>query len=339
MLSKCLKFCGVLVIALTMGWSQTAPAGKTSGATKTAGKTAEPPKSKAPAGALAKEPKFDVSNIDASLDPCTDFYAYSCSKWMKNNPIPADYPEWVSFSEVYEHNLHVLRGILDKAAVNDPKRTPVVQKIGDYYAACMDETAANKAGYAPLKPELERIAALKDKGEMMELIAHEAIIGPNPILGFNSGADFHDANMTIANIDQAGLTLPDRDYYLKDDPDMVEMRKMYLDHMKKMFAMIGESPEQAAESAGTVMKIETALAKASMDRTLRRDPKNLDHKLALSEVEASAPNFHLDRYFKAAGAPAFKELNVTNPEFFKQVNPLIESTPLRSGRRILPGRC
>ncbi len=335
MLSKCLKFCGVLVIALTMGWSQTAPAGKTSGATKTAGKTAEPPKSKAPAGALAKEPKFDVSNIDASLDPCTDFYAYSCSKWMKNNPIPADYPEWVSFSEVYEHNLHVLRGILDKAAVNDPKRTPVVQKIGDYYAACMDETAANKAGYAPLKPELERIAALKDKGEMMELIAHEAIIGPNPILGFNSGADFHDANMTIANIDQAGLTLPDRDYYLKDDPDMVEMRKMYLDHMKKMFAMIGESPEQAAESAGTVMKIETALAKASMDRTLRRDPKNLDHKLALSEVEASAPNFHLDRYFKAAGAPAFKELNVTNPEFFKQVNPLIESTPLQEWKTYL----
>jgi putative endopeptidase len=154
MLSRCLKFSGVLVFAVTMGWSQTAPAGKTSGSTKPASKTAEPPKTKAPADSVAKEPKFDISNIDPSLDPCTDFYAYSCSKWMKNNPIPADYPEWVSFNEVYEHNLHVLRGILDKAAVNDPKRSPVVQKIGDYYAACMDETAANKAGYAPLKPEL-----------------------------------------------------------------------------------------------------------------------------------------------------------------------------------------
>jgi putative endopeptidase len=328
MLRKCLKFCGVLLIALTMGWSQTAPAGKTSGSTKPASKTDEPPKTKAPADSVAKEPKFDISNIDASLDPCTDFYAYSCSKWMKNNPIPADYPEWVSFNEVYEHNLHVLRGILDKAAVNDPKRSPVVQKNGDYYAACMDETAANKAGYAPLKPELERIAALKDKGQMMELIAHEAIIGPNPILGFNSGADFHDANMTIANIDQAGLSLPDRDYYIKDDADMVELRKLFLDHMKKMFTMIGQPAEQAASSAATVMKIETELAKASMDRTLRRDPKNLDHKLAVNEIEASAPNFHLDRYFKAAGTPAFTELNVASPDFFKQVNPLIESTPL-----------
>ncbi len=330
MLSKHLKFCAVLAIAATMGWSQTAPAPKSgdSGNTKKAGKTAEPPRTKAPASAVAKEPKFDIANIDKSLDPCTDFYAYSCSKWMKNNPIPADYPDWVSFNEVSEYNLGVLRAILEKASANDPKRTPITQKIGDYYSSCMDETTANKAGYSPLKPELARIAALKDKGEMMELIAHEALLGPNPIFAFGSGADFHDANMTIASIDQAGLSLPDRDYYIKDDADMVDMRKLFLDHMKKMFTMIGQSPAQAAQSADTVMKIETALAKASMDRTLRRDPKNLDHKLAVGEILASAPNFHFDRYFVSAGTPAFKDLNVTNPDFFKQVNPLIESTPL-----------
>lgn len=276
----------------------------------------------------APAPKFDINNIDKSLDPCVDFYQFACSKWIKNNPAPPDYPDWVSFSEIYEHNLGVLRGILEKASNPKPPRTPVNQKIGDFYAACMDESAINKAGYSPLKPELDHIAAVKNKVQMIEVMAHEQLVGPNPLFGFNSGADFHDADMTIANIDQAGLTLPDRDYYIKDDPDMVAIRKGYVDHMKKMFAMIGQSPDEAAKSADTVLKVETALAKAAMDRTLRRDPKNIDHKMALADIETAAPNFHLDRYFAVTGAPAFKELNVGNPDFFKQVNPIIEATPL-----------
>ena len=273
-------------------------------------------------------PKFDINNIDKSLDPCADFYQFACSKWIKNNPAPPDYPDWVSFSEIYEHNLGVLRGILEKASNPKPLRTPVNQKIGDFYAACMDEAAINKAGYSPLKPELDRIAAVKNKVQMIEVMAHEQLVGPNPLFGFNSGADFHDADMTIANIDQAGLTLPDRDYYLKDDADMVAIRKGYVDHMKKMFTMIGQSPDEAAKSADTVLKIETELAKAAMDRTLRRDPKNIDHKMALADIETAAPNFHLDRYFGVTGAPVFKDLNVGNPDFFKQVNPIIEATPL-----------
>src|SRR5258708_58460 len=117
-------------------------------------------------------PKFDITNIDKTIDPCVDFYQYACGNWMKNNPIPADQPEWISFSEVYEHNLLVLRQVLEKASANDPKRTPVQQKIGDFYASCMDEAAANKAGVSPLKPELDRIAAVKDKAQMIELMAH-----------------------------------------------------------------------------------------------------------------------------------------------------------------------
>jgi len=336
MLNRYLKLGGVILMAATMSWSQSTPAPKDSGGTKKSSKAPEPQTTKAPASAVAaKEPKFDIANIDQSLDPCTDFYAFSCSKWMKNNPIPADYPDWVSFSEVYEHNLGVLRGILEKAAANDPKRNLVTQKIGDYYASCMDESAVNKAGFAPLKPELDRISALKDKTEMMELIAHEGVIGPNPIFAFGAGADFHDANMTIAQIDQAWLSLPDRDYYIKDDADMVDVRKLFLDHMKKMFTMIGQSPEDAAKSAATVLKLETEMARASMDRTARRDPKNLDHKVPVSEVMASAPNFHLDRYFAAAGVPAFKEVNLTSPDYFKNVNPLIESTPLADWKTYL----
>jgi len=278
--------------------------------------------------AAAAEPRFDINNIDKSVNPCVDFYQFACAGWLRKNPIPPDYTDWVSFNEVQEHNYTVMKSILEKASANDPKRSAVQQKIGDFYSACMDEKAANKAGYLPLKPEFDRIAAVKDKTEMMEVIAHEALLGPNPIFGFGSGADFHDADMTIASIDQAGLTLPDRDYYLKDDPDMLAIRKTYVEHMEKMFSMIGQTPEQAAKSAATIVTIETELAKAAMDRTLRRDPKNLDHKMAVAQISSTAPNFHLERYFAAIRTPEFKELNVVNPDFFKSVNPLIESTPL-----------
>ena len=273
-------------------------------------------------------PRFDIANIDKSLDPCLDFYQFACANWIKKNPIPPDYPSWVSFNEVYEHNLAVLRNILEKAAANDPRRSPVIQKIGDFYAACMDETAVNKAGYKPLQPELDRIVAVKDKVQMIEVMSHEQLVGPNPLLGFGAVADLHNADMTIASLDQNGLTLPDRDFYLKDDAPTLEIRKAFVDHMQKMFVLLGQTPQQASHNADTVLKVETALAKAFMDRTLRRDPANLDHKMTVAEIQASAPNFHLDRYFAVSGAPAFQELNVGNPDYFKQINNVIQSTPL-----------
>ncbi|HZI57188.1 MAG TPA: M13 family metallopeptidase [Verrucomicrobiae bacterium] len=299
-----------LLLATSVTWSQSA-------------KTAS--------GADSKEqaaPKFDINNIDKTADPCTDFYQYACGNWIKNNPIPGDQSSWESFGEVYEHNLVVLRQVLEKASVNDPARSPVQQKIGDFYAACMDEAAANKAGHKPLQPELDRIAEVKDKPQMIELMSHQQLIGPNPLMGFGSGPDLHNAEITVASIDQAGLSLPDRDYYLKDDAPTVAIRKAFVDHMKKLFSLIGQSPEQSAQSADTVLKIETELAKAHMERTLRRDPKNRDHKMSVAAAEALGPNFHLDRYFAASGAPAFTELNVINPDFFKSVNAVIESTPL-----------
>ena len=282
-------------------------------------------------GDSAKEqaaPKFDINNIDKTADPCTDFYQYACGNWIKNNPIPGDQSSWESFGEVYEHNLAVLRQVLEKASANDPARSAVQQKIGDFYASCMDEAAANKAGYKPLQPELDRIAAVKDKTQMIELMSHEQMVGPNPLLGFGAGPDLHNAEMTTAAIDQSGLSLPDRDYYLKDDAPTLAIRKAFVDHMKKLFSLIGQSPEQSAKSADAVLKIETELAKAYMERTLRRDPKNRDHKMSVAAAEALGPNFHLARYFAASGAPAFTELNVGNPEFFKSVNAVIESTPL-----------
>jgi putative endopeptidase len=271
---------------------------------------------------------FSIDNIDKTLDPCVDFYQYACGNWLKNNEIPADQSAWVSFVELDERNLVTLKDILEKASTGGANRSPVEQKIGDFYGACMDEKTANEKGLAPLQPELDRIAAAKDKATLIDAIARVHMIGPNPLFNFYSGSDLHNANQVIAYIDQGGLSLPDRDYYIKDDARMTEMRKHLVEYVTETFTLAGRTPPQAGDAAQTVLRIETALAKASMDRTLRRDPKNRDHKMTRDAAIALAPNFYLNRYFADEAAPSFSELNVSNPEFFKQVNAVLESESL-----------
>jgi len=273
-------------------------------------------------------PGFSLDTIDKTADPCADFYQYACGNWIKNTEIPADQPEWVSFIELDERNKDVEREILEKAAVESPSRSAIEQKIGDYYSACMDEKAADAKELDPVKRELERVLAVKDKQTLIDTIAHNHMIGANALFNFYSHPDLHNADQVIAYIDQGGLTLPDRDYYIKDDGKQVEMRKHLVDYITEVFTLAGQSPAKAADSAQTVLRIETALAKAQMDRTLRRDPKNRDHKMKTDDALALAPNFYLSRYFKDVNAPSFAELNVSNPEFFKQVNGVIESESL-----------
>ncbi|GAC1430943.1 MAG: M13 family metallopeptidase [Terriglobales bacterium] len=275
-------------------------------------------------------PGFSIANIDKTVDPCVDFYQYACGNWLKTAQIPADQTEWVSFVDLHERNLATMRQILDKASTQKSSRSLAEQKIGDYYSSCMDEKAADAKGIAPLKSELERITQVKDKADLIDAIARIHLIGPNPLFNFYSAPDLHNADDVIAYIDQGGLSLPDRDYYLKDDPKKVEARKHLVEFTTKVFTLAGESPEKAADAAQTVLRIETALAKASMDRTARRDPKNRDHKMSRDQAASLAPNFYLNRYFSAAGTPAFSELNVSNPDFFKEVNGLLNSESLES---------
>jgi predicted metalloendopeptidase len=277
---------------------------------------------------LPKEiPGFDVTAIDKTADPCVDFYQYSCGNWMKNNPIPADKSRWGRFDELQEHNFYLLRDILTEAQAPG-KRTAIETMVGTYYGSCMDESAIEKKGTAPLAPELERINAIKTKADLIRQIAYMHRNATRALFGFYPQPDMHDSTKTIAQIDQGGITLPDRDYYLKDDPKSVETRQKYLEHVQKMFELAGDKPEVAAAEAKTVLAVETGLAQAAMDRTVRRDPKTHDHKMTVAEIAAAAPNFDLNLYFAESGAPKFTSLNVGNPDFFKQVNDQLNTVPL-----------
>jgi putative endopeptidase len=274
-------------------------------------------------------PGFSLDTIDKTADPCVDFYQYACGNWIKNSEIPPDQGQWVSFVELNERNKDIDRGILEKAEVGGASRNPIDQKIGDFYGSCMDEKTVNTKGVSAVQPELDRIAAAQDKPALIDEIAHVHLTGPNPLFNFYSNSDLHNADQVIAYIDQGGLSLPDRNYYIKDDdPKMKEMRQHLVEYITQVFTLAGQTPEKAAESAQTVLRIETALAQASMDRTERRDPKNRDHKMTREEAVALGPDFYLNRYFTAIGAPEFKELNVTNPDFFKKVNATLESESL-----------
>ena len=264
------------------------------------------------------EPALDVTSMDRSIDPCTDFFAYSCGGWIKRNPIPPDQSTWDTYSKMQDENLARLRNILEAASAQGPQRNSVDQKIGDYYASCTDEKAIDAKGAAPLKPSLEQIAKIKTKAELADVAA--SMIDDNVLFRFESIQDFRDANQVIANADQGGLGLPDRDYYTKDDAKSVELRNQYLAHVQKMFELLGDKPETSAAEAHAVMRIETALARGSMTRVERRDPKALDHKMTKTELEGVSPEFQWSAYFAKVGMPSLPSLNVSSPNFFKAMN-------------------
>jgi putative endopeptidase len=272
------------------------------------------------------EPALDVTSMDRSIDPCVDFFAYSCGGWIKNNPIPSDQSSWDTYAKMEDENRARLRGILEAAAVPNPDRNAVQQKIGDYYASCIDEKAIDARGIDPLKPELERIAAINSKAEIAGVAA--AMIYDNILFHFGSIQDFRDANQFIADADQGGLGLPDRDYYTKDDAKSVDLRKAYIAHVQKMFELLGDKPDTAAAEAQTVMHIETELAKGSMTRVEMRDPKNLDHKMTSAELEKLSPDFHWQEYFAQIGTPQLSSLNVSSPGFFKTMNEVLKKESL-----------
>ncbi len=280
-----------------------------------------------PLFALPYSPSLDISSMDRSVDPCTDFFRYSCGAWLKKNPIPPDQARWDVYSKLEQDNQRFLWGILEQASKPTENRSLVEREIGDFFYACMDESAVEKAGASPLKAALGEIAALKSVRDLPAFLGrqHLNITGNHMLFGFGSNQDFADSTQVIAFATAGGLGLPDRDYYTKTDAKSQETRQKYVEHVQKMLELLGDQPPAAKAGAQTVMDIESALAKVSLTRVERRDPYKLFHKITRPDFQALTPAFQWEPYFKASGLLNTAVLNVTEPAFFKELQSMLQS--------------
>jgi putative endopeptidase len=283
---------------------------------------------------------FDAKKVDTSVDPCTDFYHYACNRWIADNPVPPDEIFWGSFGKLQLWNESFLhQTVLEVAAKPSRERTPVEQKVGDYWSACTDEKQRNATALATLRPQLQRIEAMSSKSQIVDVVAdlHRSIPGAwNPadpetyaaLFGFGAQPDFHDTTHVIAQFDQGGMALPGREFYLNDDAKSVEIRTKYVAHIARMLELSGVPAAQSKTDAAAVLQMETAMAKSAMEIVKRRDPKNLDNEMSLDAVKKLTPSFDFSRYLQLVHAPATGTFIVTSPDFFRGTEQLIQSEPI-----------
>lgn len=317
-----LLICALLSLLLTLAPAQSHSA--SSGASQ----ASEP--------VLPYSPSLDVSSMDKSADPCADFYQYSCGGWQKKNPIPPDQVSWSVYGKLYQDNLVFLRGILEEAGRSGARRNAVTQKIGDFYAACMDEPAIEKRGVSAIQAQLDAIAKVKSAKGLAPVVAALQLSVTGPII-FAGGSrqDPDNSEQQIAGLDQSGLGLPDRDYYTKEDPKSKEIRDHYVQHVEQIFELLGDAPATAKANADTVMRMETALANASMTRVDRRDPYKRKNKIKMADLDQLVPQFDWQAYFHGVNAPGFEIINVAPPSFFKELNDLLANEPLENWKNYL----
>jgi endothelin-converting enzyme/putative endopeptidase len=276
-----------------------------------------------------KLPGFDPGALNRAINPCDNFYQFACGGWMTANPLPGDQARWGRFDQVQDRNRATLQNILETASSSkNAKRTAIEQKIGDYYAACMDEQAINAKGLAALKPDLDRINAMKTRAEVTDVVTHLFQIGYRPYFNVSSEQDPKDSTQVIAALDQGGLGLPDRDYYFKTDEKSVDLRTKYVEHITRLFQLMGSSEGDAKKKAAAIMALETELAEGSLDRVSRRDPEKVYHKLPLGDVLSLTPEFDWNKFFPAIGTPAIQFVDVAVPPFLRAFNTGVNQRPL-----------
>jgi putative endopeptidase len=272
-------------------------------------------------GAKNADVRFSADMLDKSIDPCNDFYAYACSKWMAQNPVPSDRPmgplQRTGAARRIYCPRHSGKGIGRPAGPQ--RRTSRRSAITTPPAW----TKARSKRRAPSRSQqdFESIAAIKSKEELPQEIVRLHREGTDVLFGFDSGSDFKNASQIIAQVDQGGLGMPDRDYYFKDDEKSIELRKKYVEHVAKMFTLLGDDAGKAEAEAKVVMEIETGLAKGAFDQTSRRDPQKIYHKLSNQELAALSPAFNWNTYFEGVGAPRFDSLNVVEPNSSRTCRP------------------
>jgi endothelin-converting enzyme/putative endopeptidase len=284
---------------------------------------------------LPYSPSLDVTSMDKTMDPCVDFYQYSCGGWQKKNPIPPDQVAWGVYGKLYQDNLTFLRGILEQAATTKEKRDRVTQEIGDFYTACMDEAGIDKLGADALKTQLREIDQLKSAHDLAPMVARIQLDLGGVLFGIGARQDPDNSEQQIVGVDQGGIGLPDRDYYTKDDAKSKETRERYVQHMQRVFELLGDSPDVAKQNADAVMRIETALATASMTRVERRDPYKRKNKIKLADLEQMVPSFDWAAYFSTLKTPQFEIINVAPAAFFKELEARLKDEPIGNLRNYL----
>ncbi len=290
-----------------------------------------------PLASLPYSPSLDVSSMDRSLDPCADFFAYSCGGWLRNNPIPPDQSQWNVYRKLYDENQRFLWGLLREAAAGGASRSAGEQKIGDYFAACMDEETAERAGTAPLREDLQRIDGMKSVADLGRVLGglHLTLDSGEMLFGSGSDQDRKDSSRVILYVSAGGLGLPDRDYYLQGDDRSKEIREKYRAHVRTMFGLLGDPPARAAANEATVVEIETALARDSLTRVDRRDPEKTYHPMSRQGLQALVPSFRWDDYLEAVGLPGVADVAVTEPAFLKAVEGALKALSLSEWKTYL----
>src|SRR5579863_4951612 len=293
------------------------------------------------AGSAAQSSPSDTHGVqpdwmDKTCKPCQDFYHYANGEWLRKNPIPAAYPSWNSFTELAERNREHLHEILERAAANrNAGPGSNEQKIGDFYASCMDEQQVNKVGVRPLDPELQQIEAIQNASQLQKTVAALQKLGVNAMFRFRSTQDARNSSEVIAGADQGGLGLPDRDYYTKTDEKSQKIRQQYLDHVGKMFQLLDDDSAKSGDEAKTVMAIETKLAEASLNRVERRDPEKLYHKMTRAQLQTLTPDFSWDGYLQNIGYPDIQTIDVAVPKFFESMNADLKSVSIEDWKTYL----
>jgi endothelin-converting enzyme/putative endopeptidase len=289
-----------------------------------------------PYTAMPYSPVLDLTSLDRSVDPCVDFYKFSCGGWQAKNPIPADQAAWDVYAKLANDNEQFLWGILEADAKATPDRTPVQQKVGDYFESCMNTQAIDELGEKPLLPALARLDAIKTREGLIGALAllHHGTAG-SYFFGSGTGQDAVDSSLIIVELGAGGLGLPDRDYYLKPDQKSAKLREQYVAYIENLLTLAGETPDQAKADSGAIMHVETDLAKASLTRVDRRDPHKTYHFMTVAELSQLTPAVDWPAYFTTQGAPGTAKLNVSQPEFMKAVQTELTTEPVEALRAYL----
>ncbi len=295
----------------------------------------QPQQRTAPRSGSISATGFDVANLDRTANACNDFYRFADGGWMKSHPIPPSYPSWGNFSVLYVSNQEKMHTILEEAAKSNAPAGSDEQKAGAYYASCMNEKAVERAGLTPLSPDFNQIAALRSVSNLPQSLARLHSFRIPAVFAFSSTPDFKQSEQTVASISQAGLGLPDRDYYTKEDPKSKEIRVRYLQHITGMLQLLGDDQSNAQSEARNIMDFETRLAQASMTNVELRDPVATYHKLTVAQLQALSPSFSWPEYFAAVGLPALQSVIVAQPRFITEFEELLKAAPIDTWKSYL----